>query len=42
MGSRPEFLPDLWNYCPGDEIVVAVLREDIRIEITVSLDERPS
>jgi serine protease Do len=42
VGSRPEFLADLWNYRPGDEIVVTVLREDRQIEITVSLDERPS
>ncbi|MFP6594326.1 MAG: trypsin-like peptidase domain-containing protein [Dehalococcoidia bacterium] len=42
VGSKPEFLADLWNYRPGDEIVVTVLREDRQIEITVSLDERPS
>lgn len=42
VGSRPEFLADLWNYRPGDEIVVTVLQEDRQIEITVSLDERPS
>ena len=42
VGSRPEFLADLWNYRPGDEIVVTVLRAYRQIDITVSLDERPS
>jgi serine protease Do len=41
VGSRPEFLADLWNYHPGDEITLTVLRDGRQIEIAVSLDERP-
>ena len=42
VGSRPEFLADLWSHRPGDEIVLMVLRDDRQIEIVVALDERPS
>ena len=41
VGSRPEFLADLWSHRPGDEITLIVLRDDRQIEIVVALEERP-
>lgn len=42
VGSRPEFLSSMWNYRPGDKIVLTVMRDDKQMEIVVSLDEVPS